>query len=358
MDKFSDEIAIKQVKLDKINKYQIMATMVPGLENVAEDQIREILPDCIIKNSQRGKIFFNVNSSLRQLLKIKCLDNLYYFLSQFIIGATKESLYQIKKELMKIAYTSIISSFCDSNQIYRIHVTASRVGKHSFSRFHVAAVALEALTSLKIFIKGDADNHDLHFRLDVVDDIIYFSLKLTSAVYRYRSKYKLFMPGAIRPSIAKSLIWFSHPSNKDVFLDPFCGSGTIVAERERYAYRKILAFDIQASAVETTKSNVSKKVIVREGDACHLPINDSCIHVIVTNLPWDIQIRSENIRNLYYMFLCEALRVLKENGRMILLTDKIDILRQVCQELNVGIKELAQISLHGLHPYVFSINMY
>lgn len=45
--------------------------------------------------------------------------------------------------------------------------------------------------------------------------------------------------------------------------------------------------------------------------------NDDCIDVIVTILPWDIQVHSGDIYKLCYTFLCEALRVLKKNGRMI-----------------------------------------
>ena len=355
MDSLLDEVAIKQVKIDKKNKYSVMATMVSGFENVVENQLLEILPDCSIRCKQRGKIFFDIDSSLRQLLKIKCFDNLYLFIKQFQIGTTKDDLCQIKKELLKIPYVSFLSSFCDANCSYRIHVAASRTGKHSFSRFHVAETTLDILSSLKYFEKGDANTHDLHFRIDVVDDIAYFSLKITSAIYRYRSKNRNFMPGAIRPSIANSLIWLSHPNEKDVFLDPFCGSGTIIAEREKYAHRKILAFDVQYNAVEVTKNNVSEKIVVRQGNACKLPLKDHCVDVIVSNLPWDIQVPSDDIYKLYYTFLCEALRVLKNTGRMILLTDKENVIQQVSQKLDINLERLVQINLHGLHPSVFGM---
>lgn len=216
---------------------------------------------------------------------------------------------------------------------------------------------MNAISAIDVFDKGDKDNHDLHFRLDIVDDIAYLSLKITSAGFRYRGTEKQFMPGAIRPSIANSLVWLSKPNGKEVFLDPFCGSGTIVAERERYANRKILAFDLNCEAVEVTKNNVSERVIVRQGNACYLPLSDKCIDVIVTNLPWDIQIRTEDIRQLYFDFLQEALRVLKKNGKLILLTDKKEVLEQVCKEQRINLNEVAQISLHGLHPYLFEVKI-
>ena len=341
--------------MDKAIKCQIMATTVPGLESVAESQIQEMFPDCAVGHSQRGKIFFGVDSSLGQLLKIKCADNLYFFIKQFPIGATKNDLCELKKELAKIPYASFLSPVCDAGRLHSVYATASRSGKHSFSRFDVAKAALEALSSLKCFKMGDAESHDLHFRIDVVDDTAYFSLKITSEAYRYRGGRR-FVPGAIRPSIANSLIWLSRPDKKDVFLDPFCGSGTIAAERERYAHRKILAFDNQHSAVEIAKNNVSEKIIVRQGDACKLPLGDGCIDAIVTNLPWDVQVPSDDIYKLYRDFLREASRVLKSGGRMVLLTDKEDAVRQAVCGLGVEARRLLQLSLHGLHPAVFAID--
>ncbi|MDR1531018.1 MAG: RNA methyltransferase [Clostridiales bacterium] len=356
-----DEIGVDADVL-KVREYPIMAAVNLGLELIAAEQARELFGGrCSPPDTQRGKVFFCVAASLAQLVKIRCADNLYYFIAKIPVGTNKASIIQLAQEIQAIRFSEFLPFFCDVRRKIRVHVTASRSGKHSFSRFYAADRVLEALSApaarSAVFEKGDALSHDLHFRLDVMEDAAYFSLKLTSAAYRYRGNYRQFMPGALRPSVANALVWLSRPDKNDVVLDPFCGSGTIVSEREYYPYRKILAFDIEQEAVEAAKSNVSGHVIVRRGDACRLPLNGHCADRIITNAPWGARIRVGDIYQLYGAFMREAFRVLKRDGRCILLTDKTEVLERVSRELGLNAAPLVQISLHGLHPSVYQISV-
>lgn len=339
---------------------RFMATVAPGLEKIAQRQIIEIPQDIL-----RGRIFFDTDMPLDNLLKLKCIDNLYMYIDQFEIGATKLSLANLKEKLRVDPY--IIQSYMQSviqeqlqkssvhatvqSQICRIHVSVARSGKHSFSRFDMATVAMEALLKQPQFIPGDEYNHDLHFRLDAIDNTAYFSIKLTSAEFRYRG-FKQFLPGAIRPSIANCMIWLSKPDKNDVFLDPFCGSGTIVSERSFYPNRKILGFDISDEAVDISR-NIAPHAVIRQGDARNLPLKDKQVDAIVSNPPWDVQvqIQTDDLLNLYDSFLKEARRVLKDTGRIYLLTDKLEILKEIGEEPEV----ITQLSLHGLHPSIVRI---
>ena len=351
----SEDIAAKQTDIFKTRQYPVMAAMCLGLEEIAAMQVKEIFPDCEISEILSGKIFFNTVTALANLLKIRCIDNLYYFIAKLPTGTNKDSVSQLAKDIQSIKFSDFLPFFCDTSHKIRIHVTASRNGKHSFSRLYASDKVLEALSSLAFFNKGGAENHDLHFRLDIIEDAAYFSLKLTSAAYRYRGDYKQFMPGAIRPSVANALIWLSHPNKKDVVLDPFCGSGTIVLERSFYPHHKILAFDISQEAVDVTKSNAPEHVIVRLGDACNLPLADHCVDTVITNAPWGGQIHSGDIRGLYGAFVREAFRVLKSDGQCIILTDRTEILEQACLELGLSAIWMAQISLHGRRPVIYQI---
>ena len=50
--------------------------------------------------------------------------------------------------------------------------------------------------------------------------------------------------------------------------------------------------------------------------------------------------------------LKEAKRVLKDNGRMVLLTDKDELLKEALN-LKFNVKVITTLSLHGLHPKVY-----
>ena len=247
------EIALKNADIDTIRQYTIMGTTVPGLEKIVASQIKELFPTSTIVDIQRGKVFFEVKASIMQLTSIKCVDNLYYFIKSMPSGTTKDDIRLLVREILSTPFSSFIPFLCSSKRPILIHVTASRSGKHSFSRTYVANMALQALLSCECFSLGDVEQHDLHFRLDVIERVTYLSIKITSAAYRYRGNNREFMPGAIRPSIANSLIWLSRPNKNDVVLDPFCGSGTIVSEREYYPYRKILASILNKKLLEPPK---------------------------------------------------------------------------------------------------------
>jgi 23S rRNA G2445 N2-methylase RlmL len=333
-----NELAVKHLSIDKTQTYQLMGTVTPGIEPLAREQISSQVKNLHSSKTSGGKVFFTATAPLRNFMKIKCCDNLYLHLGSFVTGSTKDSL---KAAMQAVTYTQALGS--------RIHVSASRSGKHSFNRFYAAQVVLEQLLQSGRFIRGDEEHHDLHFRLDIVGDTTDFSLKLTTAAYRFRG-VKHFMPGAIRPSLANSMVWLSQPQSLDVFLDPFCGSGTILAEREEYPHRKILGFDRNETAVNAAKANTTDTVI-RRGDACSLPLADSCIDVLVTNPPWGEQICPGDVTELYKRFFTEANRIVKPGGRMFILTDKSDRLMEPCP----CAEEIAQLSYHGLHPTLFRI---
>jgi 23S rRNA G2445 N2-methylase RlmL len=201
---------------------------------------------------------------------------------------------------------------------------------------------------------GNDKIFDLNFRLDIISETAWLSLKLTSAQFRFRG-IRIFSEAAVRPTIANTMIWLSTPSKHDIFLDPFCGSGTIPTERSLYPSRKILASDISERAISIAKQNVTSEVIVRRADACNLNLAQNSITSIVTNLPWGIQIKTEDIEKLYYTFFKQVQAILAPTGTAIVLTDKETELIRACSSPDLSVKKLTMLSLHGLHPSIFKI---
>lgn len=351
----TDLCALHGAPTERISSFSVMATTVAGLETIAAAQIASALPEATVTHTVRGKVFFSAKTSLARLLSLRCAENLHAVLAALPCGKTKADLQTFGTAIKKLPFASFLPAFCDPTQVQRLHVSASRAGKHTYSRFDLAEQALTSLCQTKFFQAGDAERHDLHFRIDLTDCEALVSLKLTAPAFRYRSTQKSFMPGATAPSVANAMIFLSAPTAKDVFLDPFCGSGTVVVERECYPHRKIFASDLSIEAVQATKENVLAQTIVRQGDARTLSFGDACIDAIVTNLPWDVQIKSEDLLALYCDFLAQAKRVLRPTGRLLVLTDKRETLLQACQQNGFFAQSLAQLSFHGLHPEIFQL---
>lgn len=339
--------------LDKTKIYTILMTCAPGLEQLVSQQISNVLPSYVPIEIKRGKVVIRLQTTLRHLQDLRCVDNLYLVMNTFTIGHTKNDLNKIVKAIAMTDFSVMHSILEPVNRKLTISASASRTGKHNYTRLQAADITTDALLLKKHFILGAKETSDLYFRLDIEDRTARLSLKLTSASFKFRNKFRAFVHGAIRPSIANTLVWLSNPKSNDVFLDPFCGSGTIVAEREAYAVRKILAADISDDAILAAYNNTSSQVIILNMDARNLKIAKSSITSIVTNLPWDVQIKTEDIGKLYYDFLGQAVEILTEDGNMIVLTDKEKQWIDACNAYHIAVEKLAVISLHGLHPAIY-----
>jgi 23S rRNA G2445 N2-methylase RlmL len=129
------------------------------------------------------------------------------------------------------------------------------------------------------------------------------------------------------------MVQLTDPAPDDVFLDPMCGSGTILIERAlAQRYRLLLGGDRDPAAVEATLENIGpryKPIEVRRWDAAHLPLESGSVSALATNLPFGKQIGSaEENRTLYPALLAEWVRVVQPGGRLVLLTSERALLRK------------------------------
>lgn len=337
-------------------RLRLLLTCVPGLEELAAQMLPYYLPEAEELHPQRGKLFLTCRTSLDHLWRLGFVDNVYLFLDQLPIGPHKVDLAAFGKALEALpssAFSPVLP--LEQGLRYRLTVSASRSGKHSYSRFDVAQAAKDALCRRRCFLPGEPEAHDLSLRVDVQDGLATVCLKLSSAAFRFRGEGRGFSAGAIRPAIANALVLLTQPKGDDVFLDPFCGSGTIAFERAQLPARRVLASDISPEALEIARQNLPVAVRLQRCDARSLPHKDASIDAIASNIPWDVQIQVDDLLALYVDFLREAGRLLKPGGALVLLTDKQEALETACRKTGWHADRLALLSLHGLHPGIFRL---
>jgi len=329
-----------------------MATCVPGIEFVATDEIKEVLKSANNISAERGKVTFDCLCLLTDTdyNNLKCVDNLYKLFRIFSVGTHKTDLFEIGK------YGKDIDFEMGEKSPISIVVSASRSGKHTYSRYDAAKQVEDSLISTGKFIMGDNINHDLAVRVDIIDGACAIYKQLTLSQMRFRGNAFHSVQGGIRPPLAHCLVRLSQPKNDDVFYDPFCGAGTIPFERSFYKSKKIFASDYNNDVVETAKTNLGQFVAVFSADATKSNMKDNSVSKIVTNMPWGKQIQVENIYKLYLDFLKEVKRILTADGKAVILTDQTAIIENLCNEVGLNHIRVAELSLHGLHPAVFMIS--
>ncbi len=332
---------------------EFMCTMAPGLEEIVKEELAEKLNSPDISETARGRVFFRGKYRLDELCRLSCVDNIYWMVSRLPIGTRKRDLEQLNEKVRKMDFSGA-KQFLGIKDKPAIIVSASKRGKQTYSRFDLADYVTELLVGTGKFVAGDIHEHNFPIRIDLDTDSCAFSVQLTTADFRFRGSNYGYMPGGIRPTVAAALIRVSRPDKEDVFYDPFCGAGTIPRERARMPSRRILASDLNPDAVACARNNLPGNIKVFPCDARKMKVRDNSIDVIVSNIPWGKQIEVENIGELYTDFFREAGRVMKDQGRIVILTDREEIVESV-EKMGFGISQQAVVSLHGLPAGVYLI---
>eukprot|EP00930_Biecheleria_cincta_P030363 TRINITY_DN21031_c0_g1_i1.p1 TRINITY_DN21031_c0_g1~~TRINITY_DN21031_c0_g1_i1.p1 ORF type:complete len:363 (-),score=64.31 TRINITY_DN21031_c0_g1_i1:94-1182(-) len=127
-------------------------------------------------------------------------------------------------------------------------------------------------------------------------------------------------------AIAKSL----EPLRGEVVLDPMCGKGTLLAEAANWwPDAHYVGCDSDWSQLEASQENfayLSVHVETHLANATYprgLPLADASVDKIMTAPPWDRQFAVEGDLGVFYRRILEEFRrVLRPNGRMVLLASR------------------------------------
>jgi len=133
--------------------------------------------------------------------------------------------------------------------------------------------------------------------------------------------------GALSYELSSMLVAASLPSAKDVFLDPFAGSGSLVLARTESDARHIWYSDINLREFEhdfPRELSADRRVDFLEDDALTLDsVPDGRVDVIVTDPPWG---EYDDLGMPYVEFTRTMVksfsRVLKPMGRFVILTSR------------------------------------
>ncbi|MGB9707042.1 MAG: TRM11 family SAM-dependent methyltransferase, partial [Microgenomates group bacterium] len=150
----------------------------------------------------------------------------------------------------------------------------------------------------------------------------------------------------------------SDPKPTDTFLDPFVGSGAIPEARGRYfPCVKIIAIDRNPQTVRLAQKRLKRfpNAEVRKGDALNSGIPDNSIDVIVTDPPWGEFQRISNPEDFYRKMLQEFKRILKPEGRAVILMgrNQEEPFEKILKEEGLGIKERTPILVAGRKATVY-----
>jgi len=118
-------------------------------------------------------------------------------------------------------------------------------------------------------------------------------------------------PGELRPEFAYLMCLCGEPKQGSVILDPFAGYGAIPMQiTKHFCFKRLIANDIDPGKAQPMCE-----------DALHLTsITDNSIDLIITDPPWGYYEEIGDIALFYESMLREFGRILKDDGRAVVLS--------------------------------------
>ena len=181
----------------------------------------------------------------------------------------------------------------------RFDVTASFLGRRNYNRYEIEDAAGDALARAtggeyvaRQGASGPAGDTVLSWRVHLRDDQAILGLRLAPRPLHRRAAEWATVPGSLHPPVAAALVLLAGVVPGQWLGDPFCGSGTILAEYLHLAATgRAAGVDAGAEAVAAARANLvaagcGDRALVARGDAAALPLRPDGLDVVVTNPPW------------------------------------------------------------------------
>ncbi|MDQ3239619.1 MAG: methyltransferase domain-containing protein [bacterium] len=338
---------------------KLIAYCTKGLEKVGALEITTKFSDAKDLKISDKRITFESEQSFSDLTKLRTIDDISLIVGEISnLLAIREFDYVIDNIPFDY-YFGLISKFRDINKTFSI--TSSIVGLKK-----ITPEAIQTNLTLLILRKYNLEYTPLdhgNFDIRIFCDYghTYLSIRITqnSLMKRY---YKVeSSEGSLRATIAASMvIGCGQVTTKNRLLDLFCGSGTILCEAVSEGY-EVYGSDINCEAVENSKKNMlnvklSNGENIRQYDATKTKWESNYFDFIVSNLPWDKQIKVERITDLYFESLREMQRLLKKDGTICVLVVKPELfIKQAKKVFKDKIITSHPIHLLGMSPSIIYI---
>ena len=166
-------------------------------------------------------------------------------------------------------------------------------------------------------------------------------------------KEKNLNKGELRPEIAYLICCYADLKQDDVVAEPFCGYGSIPVQLiKKFRFQKLFASDIDKEKISI---NMQKKQL-KDNPQIDLSVNDAfvlsqiidrSVDVVITDPPWGYFEQIDDIGEFYKKMFTSFKRILKENGRMIILSARKDEIEKAALEMNVQILSSLNTLVNG-----------
>ena len=316
---------------------EFISSFITGFQHVVEKNLPQLLAGVKILHVFDGLIHYQYAGDSHNL------DKIIYFNNTFFVLKTMKG--------KGLNFPSLVGAVSSEKKYYLINKGTFRVRFQNENQF----VKVDKNISKKAE-ETVLHNSKLHLdRLSPTTEI-WYSIRREGFAFcgqlisKREFTEKNLNKGELRPEIAYLICCYADLKQDDVVAEPFCGYGSIPVQLiKKFRFQKLFASDIDKEKISI---NMQKKQLkdnpqieLSVNDAFVLPqIIDRSVDVVITDPPWGYFEQIDDIGEFYKKMFTSFKRILKENGRMIILSARKDEIEKAALEMNVQILS----SLHTL----------
>lgn len=165
----------------------------------------------------------------------------------------------------------------------------------------------------------------------------------------------------LRPSTAYLMLQLAQHTFGDVVLDSMCGIGTLPICAADFTSNGVYALggELHQSPSKKAGRNARTRprfVNIVRWDSTHLPLRSHCIDRVLIDMPFGLRCGTQRQNNkMYPKVLKELHRILRPNGRAVLLVMSKKLFKGVMKDLQFQIEAEHMVSIGGLGGAIYVI---
>jgi len=301
-----------------------------GLKPVVQREITQEFEDLEIQRESDKYLIYSGENLLDDLTDIRSADDVHLLIDVRDFDDRPENsqiIDLVHNSDTKSAFRNIESL----RTVEKFSLTASKYRNKKADLDEIEEALRNSLGKLGLGFSASSRQSDIDLRMHLEKNRVLLSVRIPEKPLYFREYWENGRKGSLKTSIASGLVQIGEPEEGEKFVDNFCGAGTVLCEAQIEGL-EVRGGDIEREAVECTRTNLSNLnqqacKNVRKLDARNTDFPDDYFDLAVSNFLWGKQVDLDAV-NLYSKALQEYKRILKENGRLVILGDKPDLCRK------------------------------
>lgn len=331
---------------------EFVASFITGFQSVVEKDLPKRLNGVKILNLFDGLVHFSYSGNSRDLDKIIYFNNTFFVLKTMkgkgvnfpsLVGAvsSEKKYYLINKGTFRVR-------FVQENQFAKVDKNIARRAEETvLSNSKLQLDRLSPTTEIWYSIRREG--------------FAFCGQLISKREFTEKNLNK----GELRPEIAYLICCFAGINENQiepVIVEPFCGYGSIPVQlAKKFRYSKLYVSDIDDEKIQLVKEKKqlkSENIDVRIADAMELShIEDKSTDIVISDPPWGYYEDIGDISDFYRKMFKSLLRILKDDGKIIILTARKEELESVAQENNLKIKDSLHTLVNGKKAGVYKLSL-